>query len=51
MTRPVVLEKLNDLYIRQMHVRTENDGTGRWMAHVEIKVQNLSDRKQAAELL
>ncbi len=49
-TRPVVLEKLNDLYIRQMHVRTENEGTGRWMAHVEIKVQNLSDRKQAAEL-
>ena len=40
-TRPVVLEKIADAYIRYIHVDTQQNGNG-WDTNIEILVNNIS---------
>lgn len=45
LSRPVVLEKLEDVYISQIHV-TPHRADGTWYAKIEMTVENISDAPQ-----
>ncbi len=48
-SRPVVLEQLGGLYIRQLHI-TPHLANGKWMAKAEITAVNLSEKDQAVDV-
>lgn len=47
-SRPVVLEQVEDIYIEQVHV-TPSFRDGYWHARIEVDVQNLSETKPSGQ--
>lgn len=47
-SRPVVLEQVEDIYIEQVHV-TPSFRDGYWHARIEVAVQNLSETKPSGQ--